>query len=181
MTSPSDIMPSALASEFLRAQDYYKVFSRFLMEGNREFWTSVLAPQSVEGIHLRSGPGCTCAGCKVRIRREAWINERTVPAERHDQVVTLAGQLGDEFDPCATSLSISWAAFFISIGAAALYQYAAIKFFEKSVFPEAYVPAVLRPLMKKGPGEAYGIMVACFSIGGIFILVYSYTLAFLTK
>ena len=88
VTSPSDIMPSALASEFLRAQDYYKVFSRFLMEGNREFWASVLAPQSVEGIHL-SGPGCTCAGCKVRIRREAWINERTVPAERHDQVVRL--------------------------------------------------------------------------------------------
>jgi alkylation response protein AidB-like acyl-CoA dehydrogenase len=97
VTSRSDITPFALGSEFLRAQDYYNMFSRFLREGDREFWTSVLAPQSVEGIHLRSGPGCNCASCKVRIRREAWINERTVPAERHDQVVTLAGQLGDEF------------------------------------------------------------------------------------
>ena len=97
-------MPSALASQFLRAQDYYKVFSRFLMEGNREFWTSVLAPQSVEGIHL-SGPGCTCAGCKVRIRREAWINERTVPAERHDQVVRAKAShfRGNTFDRKVTA------------------------------------------------------------------------------
>ena len=95
-----------------------------------------------------------------------------------------AGIHGQNFrfpKPVLIEIIISWAAFIISIGAAALYQYAAIKFFEKSVFPEAYVPAVLRPLMKKGPGEAYGIMVACFSIGGIFILVYSYTLVFLTK
>jgi len=38
---------------------------------------------------------------------------------------------------------ISWAAFTISIGAGALYQYAAVKFFEKSVFAGAYVPMVL--------------------------------------
>lgn len=71
---------------------------------------------------------------------------------------------------------LSWMSFLLAIGAALLYEYANIKYFEVEVFPSStYILPCLKDLIKKrGPGELYGVMTICFYLGAICIVLYSF-------
>jgi hypothetical protein len=71
---------------------------------------------------------------------------------------------------------VSWVCFLVAIAAAALYQYAAVKFVEYHQNRQAtYVSGPLKRLIhsKNGPGVAYGVMFAAFYSGAILVVLYS--------
>ena len=75
----------------------------------------------------------------------------------------------------------SWISFLISIGASALYSYVAIKYAEYCIDPAGtYVHSLTAYFVKeKGPGIAYGIMVASFYIGAVAVVFYCCAVLFL--
>ena len=99
-----------------------------------------------------------------------------LPLVIRTQVLNLFRSDGTYRPTALILICASWVCFLLAIGAAVLYQYAAVKFVEYHENPKAtYVPRMLAGLIQRsGPGVAYGVMVATFYVGAILAVLYSY-------
>lgn len=67
----------------------------------------------------------------------------------------------------------TWAAFLVAVVSGAFFQFAAAKFVEREIDPNAYLPGVFAWVVERGPGQLLNVTVLSFVIGAIGVVVYS--------